>query len=80
MITDKQELDKRRLAFLAFTCRVAEKVILRWQRASGLSFDDFWALANAIGWRGEQDLKGLPPGTKPPRKHPVHRLKKAARS
>lgn len=74
-----QDLQTRRAAVLALTCGTSVKVIYKWQAASGLSFDDFWALANEIGWRNEADLTAKPlPGRKP-RKQPVRRLKKAQR-
>lgn len=41
-------MNERRAQILAGACGVSSNVIHRWQRNSGLSWTDFWLLANEV--------------------------------
>lgn len=88
---DKQAHNRQRANVLAVICDVSTEDVLSWQVDSGLSFDDFWQLANVLnvtGWRYLEDLAGhitqaavkINPSGRKPRKHPVRRLKKRKRA
>ena len=87
---NKQAHNLQRANILANICDVTLDEMQRWQVESGLSWDDFWQLANVInvsGWKHLEDFSAhlaqasikVTPNQRPPRKHPVRRLKKIRR-
>lgn len=87
---NKEVHNRQRANVLANICGVMPDEMQQWQTESGLSWDDFWQLANVLnttGWRYLEDLSAhldqaaskVTPNERKPRKHPVRRLKKVKR-
>lgn len=87
---EKEAMNRIEANILANICDVTSDEIQQWQVESGLSWGQFWQLANALnftGWRSLEDLSShltqaaskVTPNERKPRRHPVRRLKKVKR-
>lgn len=54
-VDSAEAINARRAKIIAGACGAKEREVHRWQRDSGLSWDDFWLLANEINLANMSD-------------------------